>query len=144
MNEVLEKPLVRRFGTADLDKHGGWIMRRMVQVFPNQTERGLAGWLRETVNSNSSLFLYQEHGVALFQVLSVHSLEAKPWVWERFVFAEEGYVPEGAEFYHHAKVWCEAMGINTMIVEQMTDIPHDLIREKLGRLYQRTQVFAKL
>lgn len=135
---------VRRFSTADLTKHGGWIMKRLLKALPHQNERGLAGWLRETINSNASLFLYLDHGVALFQVVSANSLEHKPMVYERFVFVEEGHETEGAEFYTQVSGWARNMGLEQIVVEVMTDIPRDTIKEKLGRLYARQQIFARV
>ena len=135
---------VRRFGTADLSKHGGWIMKRLLKAFPHQNERGLASWLRETVNSNTSLFLYLDHGVALFQVANANVLEHKPMVYERFVFAEEGHAQEAVEFYGQAYEWAKNLGVDQIVVEVQTDIPHDMIFKKLGRLYSRQQIFAKV
>lgn len=135
---------VRRFGSADLARHGGWIIKRLTQAFPHQSERSLAGWLRGIVNDNSSLFLYQDDGVALFQSLCIYSLEHKPWVIERFVFAKEGRIKEAAEFYVEAEKWAKGMGVEQLIVEQLTDIPHEVIKDKLGRLYTRQQIFARL
>ena len=144
IDEQPPQPLVHRFSTGDLSKHGGWVMKRLLQAFPKQNERSMAGWLREIVNDNSSLFLATDNGVALFQVLSVHSLEHKPWIFERFVFAKEGYVAEGAEFYTKAAEWARNMGVEQIVVQQMSDIPADLIKDRLGRLFNRTQVFARL
>ena len=142
---INESPLdSRRFGTADLSKHGGWIMKRLLKAFPHQNERSLAGWLRETINSNTSLFLYQLHGVALFQVVSANSLEHKPMIYERFVFAEEGHEKDAAHFYSDVEIWAKGMGIEQIVVEVMSDIPHDTIKEKLGRLYTRQTVFARV
>jgi hypothetical protein len=139
-----EPGAARRFGTADLSKHGGWIMRRLLKAYPNQNERGLASWLRETINNNSSLFLCTDYGVALFQVSSVSSLEHKPWVWERFVFAEVEYEKEGAEFYSKALEWAKNQGIKRIIVNQLTDIPLDLIKAKFGGLSTWQMIFAKV
>lgn len=139
-----EPQFMWRFGGADLSRHGGWIMRRLLKAYEHQSERSLAGWLRGIVSDNSSLFLCQEHAVALFQVLSVHSLEHKPWVWERFVFAEQGYEKEAAEFYTEAERWAKAQGVEQIVVEQMSDCSHDLIKDKLGRLFTRQQIFARV
>ena len=140
----LVEPEVRRFGTADLTKHGGWILRRLLKLYPHISERYAAGWLRETVNSNTSLFLYLDHAVALFQVLSVHSLEPQPWIWERFVFVEEGYIAQGAEFYTLVATWAKNMGIERVVVLQHSDVPESLVKEKLGRLYVKQLMTAKV
>lgn len=135
---------IRRFGSADLSKHGGWILRRLTAAYPAKGEQNIAGWLRGTIDANDSLFLYMEHGVALFQLLSTDTLVGKPMVYERFVFAEEGFTREAAALYSEAERWAKSMGVEQIIVEQMTDIDHELIKERLGRLFTRQQVFARV
>jgi len=65
-------------------------------------------------------------------------------VIERFVFAMEGHVGEAAKFYLEAAKWAKSQSIEQMIVEEMTDIPHDLIKDKLGRLSTKQQLIARL
>ena len=135
---------IRRFGAADLSKHGGWILRRLTAAYPAKGEQNIAGWLRGTIDANDSLFLYMEHGVALFQVISTDTLVGKPVVYERFVFAEEGYSREAAALYSEVERWAKALGVEQIIVEKMTDIDHELIKEKLGRLFTRQEIFARV
>jgi hypothetical protein len=135
---------IHRFTEADLSRQGQWILKRLQQVHPTDSERMLIGWLRNLNFDNSSLFLTSAHAVALFQVTSVFTLSHKPIVIERFVFAMEGHVAEAAEFYTHAGKWAKSQSIEQMIVEELSDVPHDLIKEKLGRLFTRQQIFARL
>jgi|ERR1700681_2630375 len=135
---------IRRFEVADLSKHGGWIMRRLQKAYPHQNDRSMAGWLREIIGSNEFLFLYQEHAVALAQTLRTSTLDAKPIIMERFVFAEEGHVDAAAEFYGEFALWAKRQEVTTIVVEEMSDVPHEMIRERLGRLFTRQQVFARL
>src|ERR1700758_3969089 len=81
---------IRRFGIADLARHGGWIMRRLQKGRPDLNDRAMFTWLSGLIESNEHLFLYQEHAVALAQVVREEMLAGKPVVRERFVFAEEG------------------------------------------------------
>lgn len=136
---------IRRFGVSDLQKHGGWILKRMQQAYPHETDRSLIGWLRNLCNDNGSLFLYQENGVCLFQITKNFTLDLKPMVIERFVFAKEGFANDVAAFYDEAVKWTKSMmpPPDQIVVEQMTDVPHELIKEKLGRLFTRTQTFAR-
>ena len=135
---------IRRFGAADLSKHGGWILRRLTAAYPTKGEQNIAGWLRGTIDSNDSLFLYMDHGVALFQLTTTDILVGKPVVYERFVFAEEGYAKEAAALYTEAERWAKSMGVEQIIVEKMTDIDHELIKTKLGRLFTRQEIFARV
>jgi hypothetical protein len=140
----LQTDPIRRFTQGDLSTHGQWILKRLLKAYPQQTDRSLVGWLRGLNFDNASLFLSSDHGVALFQVTSVFTLSHKPVIIERFVFAMEGHVAECAEFYTEAEKWAKTQSIEQIIVEEMSDIPHDLIKEKLGRLYVKQQTFARV
>lgn len=135
---------IRRFSEADLSMHGKWILKRLLQAYPTQTERSLIGWLRNLNFDNASLFLATDHGVALFQVTSIFTLAHKPLVIERFVFVMEGFGSECLEFYGEAAKWAKSQAIDQIIVEELSDIPHEAIKDKLGRLFQRQQTFARL
>ncbi len=135
---------IRRFSEADLSMHGQWILKRLQQAHPTDSERSLIGWLRNLNFDNASLFLATDNGVALFQVTSVFTLAHKPIIIERFVFAMEGHAGEAAEFYTEAAKWAKSQSIKDIIVEEMSDVPHDLIKEKLGRLSTRPQMFARV
>lgn len=143
-NSVAPEPLVRRFEIADLNKHGGWIIRRLRQARPTLSDPQVMAWLKGVIYSNEYLFLYQEHGCACAQTVREETLENKPVIRERFVFAEEGFQAEAASFYSEFAQWAKNQQVTTMIVEEMTDVPHDLIKERLGRLFERKQVFARI
>ena len=135
---------MRRFALPDLDTHGAWILKRIALAFPHLNDRFLLGWIRSLLYDNANLFLYQDNGVALFQTIGIFSLAHKPIVIERFVFCQEGHVKQGAEFYTLAAEWAKSQGIEQVFVEELSDIPHDLIKEKIGRLFTRQQVFARV
>lgn len=135
---------IRRFSEADLSMHGSWILKRLQQAHPTSSERMLIGWLRNLNFDNASLFLATDSGAALFQMTSVFTLAHKPMIIERFVFAMEGHTAEAAEFYVQAADWAKTQSIEEIIVEQMSDVPHHLIKEKLGRLFTRQQIVARL
>jgi hypothetical protein len=137
-------PNIRRFSMGDLSTHGAWLLKRLLNAYPQLNEKYVAGWLRGMLDSNEYLFICTESAVALFQTLSVHSLENKPWIWERFVFCKEGYVMDGAECYKRCHEWAKSMGVEQIIVEQLSDVPHEVIKEALGRLYTRQQIFARV
>ena len=101
-------------------------------------------WLKSLIYSNEYLFLYQEHGCACAQTVKEETLDGKPIVRERFVFAEEGHTAEAASFYSEFLQWAKNQGVTTILVEEMTDVPHDMIKERLGRLFERKQIFARL
>lgn len=145
---VSPAPVIRRFDTADLSKHGAWIMPRMLKAFPHLNERGVATFLQNIIYNNEYLLLYHDNGVALAQVMSAHSLDAKPIVHERFVWVQD---PEDKEqvknatgFYHEFLKWAKSQSAEVIIVENNTDVPHEMIKEKLGRIFTRQQQFARV
>jgi hypothetical protein len=135
---------IRRFGTADLSRHGGWIMRRIQKLRPELSDRLIGSWLTGLINSNEYLFLYQDHAVALAQVMREETMSNKPIVRERFVFCEEGHEAEGAEFYLEIMRWAKNLGCDVVFVEELTDVSHELVRSKVGRVFERTQKFARV
>lgn len=141
---IPQSPNLRRFALGDLTTHGAWIMKRLQTAYPHFNEKYLAGWLRGMINSNEYLFICSDNCVALFQMLSVHSLEPKPWVWERFVFVKEGYEKDGIECYKRAYDWAKSMGVERVVVEQLTDVHHELIKEPMGRLFTQQLIFARV
>jgi hypothetical protein len=140
----VETSSLRRFTISDLDRHGKWLLPRLETSFPHLNQRFILGWIRNLLYDNANLFLYQDHGVALFQLSGVNSLSCKPEVFERFVFVEEGYAKEGAEFYAEARRWAKAQGIEKIWVEELSDCPHDLIKEKVGRIFVREIQFVRV
>lgn len=143
MAEVAERVQIRRFELADLSQHGGWIMERLLRQYPHQTERTLAGWLRGILSLNTSLFLYQPHAVALAEVVRFHTLSAEPVVVERFVFCQKGHEAEAAEFYDEFRTWARHLDAKTLLVEELSDVPHELVTARVGRIFTRQQKFAK-
>ncbi|MDE2098999.1 MAG: hypothetical protein KGL39_17225 [Patescibacteria group bacterium] len=111
-------------------------------------DRAAATFLQTILWNNEWLFLYQEHAVALAQVMSAHTLDAKPLVYERFVWVEDKedkeQVRHAAEFYTEFYRWAKSLGADVIIVEENTDVSHDYIKEKLGRIFSRAQQFARV
>ncbi|MFA5897719.1 MAG: hypothetical protein WC829_01270 [Hyphomicrobium sp.] len=148
--KITEKPapLIRRFDTADLSQHGAWVVPRMLQAFPHLNERGVASFLQTIIYNNEYLLLFSDDGIALAQVMSAHTLTAKPVVQERFVWVadkeDKDQIKRGAEFYVEFYRWAKTHGAEVIVVEENTDIPHELIKEKLGRIFTRQQQFARL
>ena len=139
---------IRRFEIGDVSRHGAWLLPRLLAAFPHLTNRELQGWLRGLIYSPESLFLYQDNSVALAQRVGSHTLSPKPVVQERFVFAEDKtndtHVAQAANFYSEFERWAKNQSIESILVEELTDVPHDAIKERLGRLYTRQQVFARV
>ena len=135
---------LRRFNLPDLSAHGTWLLPSLETSFPHLNQRFILGWIRTLLYDNANLFLYQDHSVALFQLSNVNSLAAKPEIFERFVFCQEGYAKEASEFYAEALRWAKPQNVEKIWVEELTDVPHDLIKEKIGRIFARQAQFARV
>ncbi len=137
----------RRFQIPDLNTHGGWMLPRLEASF-NMNERLAASWLRSLIYSNEALFLFHDCGVALAQVETINTLQPKPVVRERFVWLREPEDKEaqktGARFYDEFATWAKHQSAEIMIVQEMTDIPPELVKARLGRIFVREQKFTRL
>jgi hypothetical protein len=72
-------------------------------------------------------------------------LDPQPHLTEVFVFVkDQDALPEGVEIYRAFGRWGESMGADELTVERQTDVPRELIREALGRVWVRDAFFAKL
>jgi len=143
----IEAPAIRRFDLGDLSRHGAWLVPRLVTALELPEQR-LGAWLRGMIDTNEHLFLTQEHSVALAEMQRANGLADKPIVRERFVLVEDidnkDHVAEAAGFYDEFKRWAKNLGAEIIIVEELTNVPHDTIKEKLGRIFTRQQQFARV
>lgn len=146
--EEMPAPVIRRFSSADLSKHGAWVLPRMLQAFKHMSERSAASFLQTIEFNNEYLFLYHEHGVALAQVMSAHALDGSNVIYERFVWVKDKddkeQLKHAANFYIELQKWAKSQSVEVIIVEENTDVPHDMIKEKLGRIFSRAQQFARV
>lgn len=138
--EVLREPaFVRRFELADLSAHGPWLLKRFAALFPDMTENQIAGYLRGTLYNNEHLFLYQDHAVALAQIVSTPGIKPVKVVQERFVWVEDpkdkAHLEAAGDFYEHFKVWAQRQGAERLIVCENTDVPKALIEQHVGRIF---------
>lgn len=143
----VELPAIRRFDLADLSSHGPWLMERLVTALELPEQR-VGGWLRGMIDSSEFLFLYQSHSVALAEMQRANGLADKPIVRERFVLAENPdditHVKEAAGFYDEFKRWAKGLGAEIIIVEEFSNVSHEMIKEKLGRIFTRQQQYARV
>lgn len=143
-----DPPFIRRFERPDIDKHAAWFIPRLLKAFPHLTERSVYTWLLNILDSNEYLFLYLDHGVALAQAVQ-YGLRAEAVIEEQFVWIEDPTDKEtqadAAFAYQHFYEWAKRKGLSTVIVEENTNVPHDLVARALDkRLFERKQIFAKV
>lgn len=137
---------IRRFQLPDLDRHP-WLIERFRLAHPHLSDPLIRSWLRGIIYSNEFLFLYQDHAVALAQTLTPN-LAPKSILVERFCWAEDPknveHVALATEFYGEFAHYAKQKGIEEITVEVLTDVPHDSIKEKLGRLFTQQRTFARV
>jgi hypothetical protein len=137
--EVHEPAVIRRFEMADLSKHGSWLIKRFTLKFPNFTERAIAGYLANLPYNNEHLFLYQDHAVALAQLVHSPGIRTVKIVQERFVWVEDRTVKEqlenAADFYLSMHQWGKAQDVERIVVCEDTDVPKAMIEARLGRIF---------
>lgn len=139
---------IRRFTVADLSRHGGWVLKRLMPLFPGTQESFIGGWLRGLIYDNEHLFLYQDHAVALAQVISSPGLRPHKIIQEQFVWVEDKTDKEqlrcAADFYEHFAEWGRGLSAERIICCESTDVPKSLIEERVGRLFDTKISHARL
>lgn len=138
----------RRFTIPDLDTHGAWLIPRLTEQYPAMNTRAAANFLRSIVYANDYMFLFLPNAVALAQRTSDYMLDPTPVVRERFCWVKDKNdivaKQAAALFYDEFSKWARHMGCEIMFVEEASDVPHEQIRERVGRVYMRQQQFVRL
>jgi hypothetical protein len=138
----------RRFCIPDLDTHGGWLVPRLVEQYPAMNTRSAANFIRSIVYANDYMFLFLPGAAALAQMTRDYMLDPTPVVRERFVWCRDKSDAvarqQASAFYDEFTKWARHMGCEIMFVEEASDVPHEAIRERVGRVYMRQQQFVRL
>ncbi len=148
VEEVRVPVAVRRFEPADLSKHGPWLLKRFAVVFPDLPEKHVAGYLSGLIFDNEHAFFYQDHAVALAQLVHSPGIKSVKVVQERFVWVEDiknkDQLENAADFYEHIKLWGMRQGAERIIVCENSDVPKPLIEARLGRLFDTKVTYARV
>lgn len=143
-----EPAFVRRFERPDIDKHAEWFIPRLLKSFPHLNDRSAYTWLLNILTSNEFMFLYLDNGIALAQAVQ-YGLRAEAVVEEQFVWVKDPLDKDmqidAAVVYTHFYEWARRKGLSVVIVEENSDVPHEMIAKTLDkRLFERKQIFAKV
>src|ERR1700678_285114 len=137
--EIREPAFIRRFEIADLSRHGPWLMKRFLAKFPEMGEKQIAGYLGGMIVNNEHVFLYQDHAVALAQIVFSPGIKPVRVIQERFVWVEnredKDQLSDAADFYDQFKVWAQRQSVERIIVCEDSDVPKTLIEQRLGRVF---------
>ena len=142
MAEAAEKlpevdlPFIRRYQSADIQKHAEWLFPRMERAFPHMSRPAHYTWLLDVLMNNDVLPLYHDKGIA-FAVVTSPIIGKEARVEELFVWMQDPsdteQVRAGAHFYSHFYEWAMRRNIQTVIIENNTDISRKAILEATGR-----------
>lgn len=148
IEEIHEPAFVRRFELADLSRHGPWLMKRFAAKLPDIAEQRIAGYLNGLIFDNEHMFLFQDHAVALAQIIHSPGIRPVKIVQEQFVWVENREDKEqlemAADFYLHMKAWAKRLEAGRIYVCEDTDVPKTLIEARLGRLFDTKVSHARV
>jgi hypothetical protein len=146
--EIREPAAVRRFEVADLSRHGPWLLKRFATKFPEMSEQHIGGYLRGLTVANATQFLYQDHAVALAEVVYSSGIKRAMIVQERFVWVEDrnnkDQLEDAACLYDQMKTWAKGLGAERIIVCEDSDVPKAMIEARLGRLFDTKISHARI
>lgn len=135
----------RRVVLADLQsRKGEWLLSRLREKYPNKTDAEIVSWLRGCTSSSEYFFVQTDRAMALAMIYREDTF-ARTSVRECFVLctAESAY-EQGAYLYSVIREWAAQLGAYELVCEVFTDVPRERIKERVGGLFKRDQVFAKL
>jgi hypothetical protein len=150
MPATAKKPLAsqtymeRSFQLPDLNEKGDWLVARLKERFQS-SDGELVNWLRSVIvqGSNEFLFVRTDHAFALAQSVREPMMSGCV-VSEQFVLSEKGFEDEGAYLYSVLYQWAKNLGACEMRIENLTNIPRDDIKARIGGLWAREQVYSKM
>lgn len=136
--EKIEQPQVaiRRYQSADIMKHAIWLFPRMARAFPHMSREQHYTWLLNIFQNGDVLPLFHENGIALATAVRP-LIGADERIEELFVWMQDAADPEqmraGAHFYSHFYDWAARRGVQTIVIENNTDISRKAILDATGR-----------
>lgn len=135
---------VTRFGLPDINDLGMWIVGRLRPKFPHFQDNQLIAMFRARVDSNECLFRRTKHAVAMAELVH-ETMSPDTRIVERFVLVKDPkYVSEAVQLYDEILRWANSIGAKEIAVCEFTDVPKADIQTKLGRLYVRETIVAKV
>jgi len=146
--EIREPAFIRRFEIADLSRHGPWLLKRFASKFPDMPEKAFAGYLNGLIVNNEHIFLYQDHAVALAQIVFSPGIKPTRAIQERFVWVEsredKEQLSDAADFYDQFKLEAKRRDVERIIVCEDSDVPKTLIEQRLGRVFDTRVSYARV
>ena len=137
---------VRRVTEADIRVIGPAVCERLKDKFPAASTDALMSYLRAQVLRLDVLFVRTENAIAMFEVVREPLCDSD--IRERFVFALPKTIPEAvaeaADLYPFAMRWGDDIYVNHMYIEELSDVPRDMIKERVGKIRLKQQTYVAL
>lgn len=154
----------RRFVLPDLNDKGEWIVKRlrnpeedMPKRYAHSQDREIFNFLRSVIDSPEFLFVRTDHAFILAQLMReplMHNPVAKEW----FVLclkmddinkpeeekAQINPQDEAAYLYSVMFEWAKHSSAEELRIENYTDVPRDMVKARLGKLFAREMIYSKL
>jgi hypothetical protein len=143
--EPLEIFAERRFHLPDLNEKGIWLVNELKERFKS-TDGELVNWLRAVIvgSPNEFLFVRTDHAVALAQVYR-EPLSSRCVVQEQFVLVDDDqFMDQGAYLYSVVYQWAKMLNAYELRIENLTNVPRQMIKARIGELFERPLTLAKL
>jgi hypothetical protein len=134
-------------------RHGANLIERLKEKFPHLRDDTIHGWLRSKVEGNDWLFITNDYGVALAEAVR-ETLALQTTVIERFVLVSPVAGEDDAgrkerlerccDLYLDILRWAQGMDAKEIVLETFTDCSREMIKKRMGRLFVRETLFAKV
>jgi hypothetical protein len=137
----------RNFVLPDWTDTRNWLLPRLKVKWPHLQDIQIDGWIRSIIDGRDFMLIRTDNAVACAQMVK-DSLSPVPEVIEKFVIAksrENGdHVEECMHLYGDLVRWAKNVGARDFTIEQFTDVKHEIIAARLGRVFDRETKFLRV
>lgn len=134
--------LVRRVQRPDLEEMRPEIRRRLAVKYPHVDEAPMFAFLMSCLDSNEFFFIRNAGAVGL-GMIDRRPLYP-PRVVEKFCLALYGDAAAAVEVTRAIVKWAFGMDMREVVLEQMSDVPREKIKELYGRVLSREERFIRI
>lgn len=139
---------IRRFELPDLMNNAMWLMPRLEKFFHWLPPAQIKSWLTGMVYSADYQLLYLPNCVGCAQLHRAFQMEPKPVIQERFLFVR---FPEKGDdirmalgMYEEWIRWAKVHDCSTIVLQEQSDVPVELVRKMFGRVFTRQLNYVKV
>jgi hypothetical protein len=148
--EKIETPRTitsRNFVLPDWTDTRNWLLPRLKVKWPHLQDIQIDGWIRSIIDGRDFMLIRTDNAVACAQMVK-DSLSPVPEVVEKFVIAKNrenaDHIEECMHLYGDMIRWAKNVGARDFTIEQFTDVKHEVIAAKFGRVFERETKFLRV